>query len=233
MQIIITKDYEEMSRVAMNHVLAHMFDGNPAKRKNLSITAGSTPLRMYEMLIPVVKDSPALENVYYYNFDEIPFWGEKHNVTMTDLNNAFFHPANIPSDRIEIFGTENYEGYDDKIQVDGGLDMLIMGLGTDGHFCGNLSGTVDHFGQGCRMIKKSQHPIPFFETEGISDYYTTFGPATVMQARHLIMIINGEHKAEIAKKVLLGDVDVSVPSSIFQIHPNFTVIIDQDAAKLL
>lgn len=233
MQLILAENYEEMSRVAMNHVLAHMFDGNATRRKNLSITAGKTPLRMYEMLVPQVKDNPYLSNIHYYNFDEIPFWGEKKNVTMTDLNEAFFTPANIPDSQIEAFTPENYAGYDEKIKVDGGLDMLLMGLGTDGHFCGNLSGTVDHFGQGCRMIRKQEHPIPFFENDGVCDHYPTFGPATVMQVKHLIMIINGSHKAEIAKKALFGPVDPLIPASIFQIHPNYTVIIDKEAAVLL
>lgn len=232
MNIIITENYEEMSQVALNHVLAHMFDGD-TRRKNLSITAGKTPLRMYEMLVPIVKDRPELSNIHYYNFDEIPFWGDKTYVTMSDLKEAFFDPANIPAAQIEAFTPDNYENYDEKIKADGGLDMILMGLGTDGHFCGNLSGTVDHFGQGCRLIEKSKHPIDFFNHDNVSDSYPTFGPATVMQARHLIMIINGTHKAEIAKKALLGPVDTSIPSSIFQIHPNYTVIIDKEAAALL
>lgn len=231
MNIIITKDYEAMSKVAMTHVLAHMYTGDQ-RRVNLSITAGKTPLRMYEMLVPEVKNNPNFEQVHFYNFDEIPREGEEIGVTMNDLNTFFFHPAEYPRKRIHALDLKNWEGYDKKIAADGGLDMLLMGLGTDGHFCGNLSGTVEHFGQETRMIyKESGHP--FFAPEGRPDCYVTFGPKTVMQARHLIMIINGSHKAEIAKKALFGPVDPLVPASVFQLHPNYTVIMDEEAAALL
>lgn len=228
MNLIITKDYESMSRVAMTHVLAHMYTGD-SRRVNLSITAGKTPLRLYELLAPEVKNNPYFNHVHYYNFDEIPRDREKIGVTMNDLNTYFFHPAAIPDNRIHALDLANWENYDQKITADGGLDMLLMGLGTDGHFCGNLSGTVEHFGQETRIVhKESGHP--YFQPEGRPDRYVTFGPKTVMQARHLIMIINGSHKAAIAKKALQGPVDPAIPASIFQLHPHYTVIIDENAA---
>lgn len=231
MNVIITKNYEIMSQVAMTHVLAHMYTGD-SRRVNLSVTAGKTPLRLYELLAPEVKDNPSFKHIHYYNFDEIPRAGEEIGVTMHDLNTYFFRPAAIPPEQIHALDMDNWENYDDKIAADGGLDMILMGLGTDGHFCGNLSGTVEHFGQSTRMVyKESGHP--YFQPEGRPDRYVTFGPKTVMQARHLIMIINGSHKAEIAKKALRGPVDPLIPASVFQLHPNYTVIMDEEAAALL
>ncbi|MGL5438053.1 MAG: glucosamine-6-phosphate deaminase [Lachnospiraceae bacterium] len=231
MNIIITKNYEEMSKVAMTHVLAHMYTGD-SRRVNLSVTAGKTPIRLYEMLVPEVRDNQYLSHVHYYNFDEIPRAGEDIGVTMSDLNQYFFHPAKISGEQIEAFDLANWEGYDQKIAADGGLDMMLLGLGLDGHFCGNLAGTVEHFGQESRMVHKMDG-VPYFEREGSPDRYVTFGPKTVMQARHLIMIINGKHKAEITQKALCGSVDPRIPASVFQLHPHYTVILDEEAAALL
>lgn len=232
MNLIITKNYEEMSHIAMHQLLAHMSKGDE-KRVNLAITAGSTPKRLYELLVPEVKDSPCYSHVHYYNFDEIPVPGSRYGVTLTELDKLYFSPAGIPDEQIHEYNMDNWEGYDEVLRKDGGLDMILMGLGGDGHFCGNMSGTVDHFGMPSRLISRENIP-EVFDAYGINlPHFPSFGPKTVMQARHVIMIINGSHKAEIAKAALTGPVTTDVPASILQLHPNYTVIIDEEAAALL
>lgn len=88
MKVIITEDYQEMSQVAVQHLLGVMHSQH---RKNISITAGSTPKGVYEMLVPLVKNKKYFEHVHFYNFDEIPFKGEedRYGVTMTNLHNLF------------------------------------------------------------------------------------------------------------------------------------------------
>ncbi len=87
MKLIITEDYQEMSRVAAHHLLGYM---SKMRRVNLAITAGSTPKGMYEYLITLVKGKPWYDNCYFYNFDEIPFRGkEGEGVTITNLRNLF------------------------------------------------------------------------------------------------------------------------------------------------
>ncbi|WP_418658166.1 hypothetical protein, partial [Clostridioides difficile] len=88
---------------------------------------------------------PYFENVHYDNFDEIPIKGEKVGVTIRNLTNMYFREAQIPEERIHVLDENNYQGFDRKIEADGGIDMVLMGLGWDGHFCGNLSGTVNSF----------------------------------------------------------------------------------------
>ena len=95
MKIYLTKDYEEMSQVAAQMVLKYMYS-NDNKRINLSITAGQTPKRTYEILSEFVKNKPYFENVHYYNFDEIPIKGEKVGVTIRNLTNMYFREAQIP-----------------------------------------------------------------------------------------------------------------------------------------
>jgi len=59
------------------------------------------------------------------------------------------------------------------------------------------------------------------------------GTQSVMASKHLLFIVNGEHKAEILKQVLVGPIDEECPSSVLKLHPNFTVIADEAAAKYL
>ncbi|MDR2868823.1 MAG: glucosamine-6-phosphate deaminase [Deferribacteraceae bacterium] len=236
MRVIIAKDYDDMSKIAMQNLLGHMF--LKKDRVNLSITAGSTPLRLYEMMIDEVKGKDYLKNVHYYNFDEIPHKVKKQEgVTMTDLRQYFYTPAQIPAEQIHVLDETNYSTQDKRIKDAGGLDAMLLGIGTDGHYCGNLPGTT-RFSQYTVSIpcddRIKSRIKKFYETEDdIPDTYVTMGPASVMAARHLILIANGTRKAEIMKTWFKTEIDINIPASILKLHPNITVIMDKDAASLL
>lgn len=100
-----------------------------------AITAGSTPKGMYEYLTTTVKGKPRYDNCYFYNFDEIPFRGkEGEGVTITNLRNLFFTPAGIKEENIQKLTIDNYREHDQKLAREGGLDLVVLGLGADGHF---------------------------------------------------------------------------------------------------
>lgn len=136
MNLIITQDYENMSKIAAMELMGWITRAKN-KRVNLAVTGGSTPVRMYEIIQTFLKDNK-FENVHYYNFDEIPIKGEP-SLTIESLHRLFFHPCSIDKAQIEIFNEKNYMDYDAKLTADGGIDMIMLGLGLDGHFCGNLS----------------------------------------------------------------------------------------------
>lgn len=235
MNLLITKDYEAMSRACAMELMGYLTD-SVNKRVNVAITAGSTPTRMYEIMQEFLKDLQ-YPNVHYYNFDEIPVKGEQ-GVTIRSLNTAFYLPNHINQDQIELFHEENYLTFDQKIKADGGLDMIMIGLGTDGHFCGNLSGTMTSYDQGCRAVSNRlnetlEKRMAFLSggEDKMCEAYVTFGPKTVMQAKKIIMIVNGEHKAEILKRIINDPISLDLPSSILRLHPNITIIADEQAAK--
>lgn len=236
MKTIITKDYEEMSQVAANHVLGHIL--NSQYRTNLSVTAGSTPVKMYEILSKEMKEKEYYHNAHYYNFDEIPHKVKKEEgITMTDLRNLFFIPAGIEEDRIHKLDESNYENQDKRIADDGGLDVIVMGIGADGHFCGNLPGTTkfkDYTTKVACDEKMKQRISGLFKSiDDVPDFYVTMGPASVMQAKHLILIASGVKKANVMKEWYKSNIDESLPASILKVHPNITVIMDKDAASEL
>lgn len=236
MKIIVEENYDQMSKVAATILLGEMYQN---KRINLSITAGSTPVKMYEYLTKEVKDKSYFSNVHYYNFDEIPFKKKKGpGVTMTNLNNLFFVPANIDPDNIHPLDEKNYTTQDERIEKDGGLDLILLGIGTDGHFCGNLPHTTT-FEDLTSRVDENDTPemkdILLQEVGGDEEerpsFYVTMGPKSVMRAKKIVLFANGKKKAEIIKKALFGPITNDVPSSLLQLHPDITVILDREAAS--
>lgn len=237
MKLLIGKDVEEMSQIAAGYVMSYMYQDK--KRVNLSITGGTTPKRMYELLVPMVKDKKQFQHVHFYNFDEIPYRKEdREGVTISGLREAFFTPAHIPEEQIHKLDQFNYQTQDERIENDGGLDMVILGVGADGHFCGNLPQTTK-FGDLTTRVENDQRLkdriLPEFDNvvEDVPEYYITMGPRSIMRARHIVMIASGSKKAGIIQKLMEQVVDQDVPASILTLHPHFTLIVDEEAASLL
>lgn len=234
MNLIIANNYDEMSRIAASYLLGELVKGYE-RRVNVSITGGSTPAKVYEYVQQVIAGL-SIPGVHYYNFDEIPMKG-REGATITALRELFYKPCEIPESQIERFDETNYLTYDQKLETDGGLDLMLLGLGGDGHFCGNISGAFKDFGQGC-------YAVDSYLNEGLTglladacggmnhvpDHFVTFGPSTVMKSRKIILIVNGEKKAEILRKALEEPITPEVPASILRLHPNLTVIVDKEAA---
>ena len=119
---------------------------------------------------------------------------------------------------------------------------MVLGLGADGHFCGNLPNTT-HFQLG------SQNPVEFpiqgemvdivahGELGGdfslVPGSYVTMGPKSIMAAKNLLIIVSGASKAQALKNVLQGPVTEDVPASVLQLHPSLMVIADKAAAAEL
>jgi len=227
MKIIIEKDYEAMSELTKNILIGEMTHD---RRINLSITGGNTPKRVYEKLTEAVKNSRHFDNVHYYNFDEIPVPGQTEGITMSDLRRLYLTPANIAEKNIHPLTVENYEKQDERIATAGGLDLMLIGLGQDGHFCGNMPGSTkfNYFTNKVQVNGDESWYAPGIIE--IGDSFVTMGPASAMRVKHLVLIVNGSAKAKMVKQVLTGPVTESIPASILQLHPNLTVILDEAAA---
>lgn len=235
MKKIITKDYATMSELAAAIVLDKMM---LSKRVNLSLTAGNTPLGMYEILIDKLqKMNFDRSNIHYYNFDEVPLAGERYGLTMSALKIAFYDRVHIDDGNLHELNAQNNQVFDQKILQDGGIDLIVMGIGEDGHFCANMPGHTS--------FEREIFAVPFEEGDEIyqsiknltdkepASPYVTFGPRTVLASKQLLVFADGKKKAEIMKKVLEGPITEEIPASILRTHPNITFILDEEAAALL
>jgi 6-phosphogluconolactonase/glucosamine-6-phosphate isomerase/deaminase len=237
MKIIIEDTYRDMSQVAANILLSKMYLN---RRVNLSITAGATPKLVYELMVPQVKGRKYLDNVYYYNFDEIPINGEELGVTLRNLYAMYFEPANIAQSNIIGLNHHNYTSHMQQIRKEGGLDLMLMGLGADGHYCGNLPHTTKFEDEIVSVpvdIRPDMYNILLKEVGGdeskVPELYITMGPRAVMETKELVMIVNGQHKAKAVKELVRGKIHNDFPSSILKLHPRFLLVLDRDAASLL
>lgn len=235
MKLVIAKDYETLSELAAGIVLEKMMKNT---RVNLSLTAGNSPKRMYEILIEKMsKLTMDTSTIHYYNFDEVALEGERFGLTMTALKEAFYDPADISSENIHELNADDYLNYDQKIMQDGGLDLILMGIGADGHFCGNMPGYTSFDKEVFNILlnpgDEMYEALKAFTGKTPGKNTVTFGPKTVLAAKQLVLIVNGKGKAEIIKQALEGPVTEDVPASILTTHPNITVILDEEAAELL
>jgi glucosamine-6-phosphate deaminase len=118
----------------------------------------------------------------------------------------------------------------------GGIDMQMLGLGTNGHLGFNQPGTpFESETWHSRMdevleerIRRETNTPPEKELGGL-----TLGIKNIMHARKIILVAKGESKAEIVAKMLKGPITTDVPASILQLHPNCEFLLDTDAAKFL
>ncbi len=190
MKLIIEETEELMSESTMHILLGAMMQD---KRVNISLTSGRSPKTLYKMLVPKVKGQKKFENIEYYLFDDSPYVGEEHGGNWKEMHELFFEPAEISDDKVHITTLENYKTYDEEIKQAGGIDVMVIGLGWDGHFCGNCPRCtpLDSYTY-CLEFKEKQKVNPTYADRPTQPYYLTMGPKSLMRFKHLVMIVNGE-----------------------------------------
>lgn len=246
MRFVVTKDCVELGNVMSQYMLKHMHSNR--ERVNIAVTTGSTCVPGYRILAPQIRNKDYFKNIHYYIFDEFWFKNEDKTEIIPDckvsLDKKLFAPAQIEDARIHNLDYENYKTFDEDILRDGGFELVIMGIGKNGHFCGNQPGTFTSWDAGTRIVRTdateylrrySKHLLrddfQSDDEERIPEYYITMGPKTIMKSRNIIFILSGKEKAEIAKKAFIDPISKDFPVSIFQLHPHVTVILDEDAAE--
>lgn len=231
MKLIIKDNELEMSKSAMYILLGAM---QQDKRVNISLTSGRSPRTLYKLMIPEVKDKREYDNIHYYLFDDAPYIDKKYGSNWEEMQEIFFKEANISDDRINITTLDNYMMYDEEIKNVGGIDVMLIGLGYDGHFCGNCPycTPLDSYTY-CIEFKEKQKYNKDYKDRPYQPYSITMGPKSLMKVKHLVMIVNGEEKAKILKEFLDSPISNEIPATILKLHPNFTVLCDKDAAKYI
>ena len=127
--------------------------------------------------------------------------------------------------------------YDEIIRQLGGVDLQLLGIGHDGHIGFNEPGAAFELGTHCVSLTEEtiEANKRFFDGDvnQVPKQAYTMGIKTIMQARKVLMVANGAGKADIVKKAFFGPVTPEVPASILQMHPDFTLVLDAEAASRL
>ena len=241
MRFIVTKDYNDMSRKAANIISAQIITKPNCV---LGLATGSTPVGTYKQLVEWYnKGDLDFSEVSTVNLDE--YKGLDHDNDQSYyyfmMNNLFKH-VNIDLSRTHVpDGTEPDSekacaDYEEIVRSYGGIDLQLLGLGHNGHI--GFNEPSDNFAKVTHCVDLTESTIKanarFFEKiEDVPTQAYTMGIGTIFKAKRILLIASGKDKAEIVKKAFCGPIVPQVPASILQLHPDVTVVLDEDAASLL
>lgn len=210
----------------------------------LGLATGSTPLLLYKELIRLHKQEGLdFERVTTFNLDEYVGLSPSHPASYNSyMWENFFKHINIPKHRIHIPDglapdipafCKQYEG---TIKAAGGIDLQVLGIGTDGHIGFNEPSSSLTSRTRIKTLTKQtrEDNAPFFDGEAnVPNHVITMGVGTIMDSRNCLLLAFGEKKAEVAAKMVEGPITAMVPASVLQIHPVTIVIVDEAAASKL
>ncbi|MBE6065116.1 glucosamine-6-phosphate deaminase [Clostridium cochlearium] len=241
MKVLIKDNYNELSKAAALDILELV-----KEKPNcvLGLATGSTPVGTYEKLIEFYKEGKIdFSKVTSFNLDEYRGLPEDHPQSYKFfMNDVFFNHINIKKENTFLLNgmATNIEKecmeYDKKIDNKGGIDLQILGIGGNGHIAFNEpSEELILFTHLTKLKSKTiKDNSRFFNSqEEVPTEALTMGIGSIMKAKKIILLISGECKAEIAKKLIKGQLTTKLPASLLHLHPNCTVILDKEAAKFI
>ena len=232
MKIIKATDYNDMSKKSAMLIAAQI---TLKPNSVIGLATGSTPLGTYAKLVEwCSKGDIDFSNVITFNLDEYRGLDPNHNQSYRYyMNNNLFNKINIKPENTHVPNgiSSNIEtecsNYDKQISELGGVDLQLLGIGHDGHI--GFNEPDEYFEKSTHCVTLTEETIKansrFFENiDMVPKQALTMGMQSIMQAKKIVLIVNGEDKKDILNKALFGPITPKVPASILQLHPDLTVI---------
>jgi galactosamine-6-phosphate isomerase len=240
MNIIVADSYAVMSQNAAAHVIDFM---NQSTHPLICVASGDSPAGLYKELAEKVKRGELdIANWYFAGLDEwIGMNAEDQGSCRYILDQQLFQPLRVPENRICFFDGKavntkmECKKMEDYIALHGGLDVAVLGLGMNGHIGLNEPGTPAHLTSHVSVIAQQTQEVgqKYFNSARTLTNGITMGLATLLAAKHLILVVSGAKKAAILQQGLEGEQTENVPLSLLRNHPAFTVYCDKEAGRLL
>jgi glucosamine-6-phosphate deaminase len=241
MEIIILPTAEEASEVAARLVARQVLE---KPNSVLGLATGSTPCRLYQSLARKHRaEGLDFSRVTSFNLDEYVGLAPEHPASYHRFmeENLFSH-VNISHERIHIPDglaadiPAHCAAYEHAIREAGGIDLQILGLGSDGHLGFNEPGSSLASRTRIKTLTertRSDNARFFAADEQVPHHVITMGLGTIMESRMCLLLAFGKGKAEAVAASVEGPVTANVPGSLLQFHPRTKVLLDADAASLL
>ncbi len=241
---VVVEEHDDIARLVASRIATLIREkeagGEPAV---LGLATGSTPIGVYRELIRMHRDEGlSFADVVTFNLDEYyPMRPESiHSYHRFMWENLFSH-VDIKHENVHIprgdTPLEDVEleclRYEEAIRQSGGIDLQLLGIGKTGHIGFNEPGSgVESRTRPVHLdnVTRQDAAADFFGEEYVPREALTMGVATILDAREIIILATGEHKAGIVRRAVEGDVDVEVAATFLQRHPNTTFYIDRAAA---
>ena len=240
MKIIITKDYEELSRRGARFFLDAV-KANPYAV--LGLATGTTPLGLYAHLVADHElYGTSYAHVRTVNLDEYKGLPKTH-----EQSYAYFMRKNLfdgldidPANTNIENGMAADEGAEcaryDALLEQLPRDIQLLGLGSNGHIAFNEPGTP--FGSNTHVVELAESTVKdnarlFDDISEVPRKAFTMGIRQIMQAKKILILASGANKADAVCKMVKGEVTEDVPASVLQLHPDCVLIADREAAAKL
>ena len=234
-------NYQDMSRKAANILSAQIIIKPDCV---LGLATGSSPIGIYDQLVEwYKKDDLDFSRVKTFNLDEyVGLTEDDPQSYHYFMNENLFSRVNIGPNNVHVPEGVNpdMEGeclsYERAIDSMGGIDMQLLGLGPNGHIGFNEPGEC--FTRKTHIVDLAESTIEankrfFDDISQVPRQAITMGIGTIMKAKKILMVVDGEKKAQVLKEALTGEVTPEVPASILQLHPDFTLVADDAALSLI
>jgi glucosamine-6-phosphate deaminase len=241
MKIIVTDNYSEMSRKTANLISAQVIMKPDCV---LGLATGSTPIGTYEELIRRYKEGDLdFSQVTSVNLDEYKGLAPDNDQSYRYfMDKNLFESININKentyvpDGLEPDSAKACSDYNKIIADCGGIDLQLLGLGLNGHI--GFNEPASEFAKGTHCVDLSESTISansrfFASMDLVPKQAYTMGIQTIMQAKKIVIIVNGKQKAQIVKDAFFGPITPQVPASVLQLHPDVTLVGDKEALELI
>lgn len=247
MRLIIQPDANQMAQWAANYIAAKINKANPTAEKPfvLGLPTGSSPLLTYKALIKLYETGVvSFENVVTFNMDEYIGLSKDHPQSYhTFMWENFFKHIDIKKENAHILNgmAEDPEAecaaYEKAIVDAGGIDLFLGGIGPDGHIAFNEPGsslssrtriktlTTDTVIANSRFFDNDVNKVP--------KTALTVGVGTVLDAREVLILVNGHHKARALYHAVEGPINQMWTISALQLHQKGIIVCDYDACAEL
>ena len=247
MRLIIEKDYEQLADWAAEHVIKRINDFNPTPQKKfvLGLPTGSSPILMYKKLIQAYNDKRvSFKNVVTFNMDEYVGLPVEHPESYHSfMHNNLFKHVDCPDENIHILNGNAPDleaecaNYEMMIEQAGGIDLFIGGVGVDGHIAFNEPGSSLSSRTRQKTLTTETRMVNsrFFENDinKVPAYALTVGVGTVMDAREVLVLVNGHAKARALQAAVEGGVTQMFTISALQMHKHGIIVCDEAATDEL
>ena len=247
MRLIIEPNYEQLSKWAANYVAAKINAAQPTAEKPfvLGLPTVSSPLGMYKHLIELNKQGVvSFQNVITFNMDEYVGLPKEHPESYHSFMwNNFFSHIDIKPENVNILNgnAEDVEAecasYEARMKAVGGVDLFLGGIGPDGHIAFNEPGSS--LSSRTRMKTLTTDTIiansRFFDNDvnKVPKTAVTVGVGTVLDAKEVLIMVNGHNKARALQQAVEGAVNQMWTITALQLHPKGIIVCDEAACAEL
>lgn len=241
MNVLIYDTEEQIGIAAGNYMCGQVLQKPDSV---LGLATGSTPLKPYGQMIDLYKKGVVdFSKVTTFNLDEyVNLDVNDKNSYHSFMHENLFNHINIPEENINFLNgnaddpEKECEEYENKIKKAGGIDIQLLGIGSNGHIAFNEPS--DCFQRWSHIVNLKESTVKdnsrFFKSiEEVPTQAVTMGIGSIMQAKKILIIAIGENKAKAIKQLINGNVTPQCPASVLQFHTDVTLMLDRGAASLL